>query len=187
MPIWAATKSLLLSNIHIHLMTNSAVVAPLLKTSPTNYGTLYIALKIAQGISAVIVGPDRKTLITLDMDLYQRALRLQLSEKNTNWILRPGGLHIVFASLHALGKTIDGSGLDICSIESGTYTSAALRGIYNGKAYKRGMEYYITTSLAIMMLMFEKFNLESIQEHCVAFKESLNNRSSDMKKILSET
>ena len=187
MPTWAATKSLVLSQTPLsHLKTNSAVVAPLLKTSPTNYGTLYTALKLAQGISAEIVGPDRKTLISLDMDLYCRALRLQLSERNINWVLRPGGLHIVFAALHALGKTIDGSGLDICTIESGTYTYAALYGIYSGKAYKRGMEYYITTSLAIMMLIFENIDLESIQEWCAAFIDSLHNRSPDIEKNYSD-
>ena len=159
-------------------------MAPLLKISPTNYGTLYTALKLAQGISAEIVGPDRKTLMTLDMDLYWRGLCLQLSEGNTNWVLRPVGFHVVFSALHALRKTIDGSGLDICTIESGTYTSAALCGIYSGKAYKRGMEYYITTSLAIMMLIFENIDLESIQECCVAFIDSLHNRSPDIEKII---
>ena len=181
MPTWAATKSLLLSKTSISkLKTNSAVVAPLLKTPPTNYGTLYTGLKMAQGISAEIVGPDRKTLITLDMDLYCRALKLQYSVQNSNWILRPGGLHIAFAALHALGKTIDGSGLDICSIECGTYTSAALRGIYSGKAYKRGMEYYLVLSLAITKLMYEKFDLQSAQELCTAFIDSLQKRSPDM-------
>ena len=135
MPTWAATKSLVLSQTPLNqLKANSEVVAPLLKTSPTNHGTLYTALKLVQGISAEIVGPDRKTLMTLDRDLYCCGLCLQLSERNINWVLRPGGLHIVFAALHALG--IDGSGLDVCTIESGTYTSAALCGIYSGKAYK---------------------------------------------------
>ena len=110
-----------------------------MKTPPTNYGTLYTGLMLAQGISAEIFGPGRNTLITLDMDLYCRALKLQYSVRNTYWILRPGGLHIAFAELHVLWKTIDGSGLDICTIECGTYTSAALWGIYRGKAYKWGM------------------------------------------------
>ena len=107
MPSLDATKSLLLS-----------------KTSLSNLKTN----------SDEIFGPGRNTLITLDMDLYCRALKLQYSVRNTYWILRPGGLHIAFAELHVLGKTIDGSGLDICTIECGTYTSAALRGIYRGKA-----------------------------------------------------
>ena len=163
MPTWAATKSLVLSQTPLsHLKTNSAVVAPLLKTSPTNYGTLYTALKLAQGISAEIVGPDRKTLMTLDIDLYYLVYVFSCQRETLTGSLVPGGLHIVFAALHALGKTIDGSGLDICTIESGTYTSAVLHGIYSGKAYKRGMEYYITTSLAIMMLTFKKIDLESI-------------------------
>ena len=33
--------------------------------------------------------------------------------------------------------------------------SAALCGIYGDKAYKRVIEYYITTSLAIMMMLFD--------------------------------
>ena len=44
--------------------------------------------------------------------------------------------------LHALGKKVDGSGLDTCAIESGAYTSAALRGIFGGKAYKRVPHHY---------------------------------------------
>ena len=61
----------------------------------------------------------------------------------------------MLAALHALGKMIDGSGLDTCAIESGAYTSAALSGIFGDKAYKRGIEYHIITSLAIMMLQFD--------------------------------
>ena len=45
-------------------------MASLLKTATKNYGTLYTALKLAQGILAEIVEPDRKTLMILDMDLY---------------------------------------------------------------------------------------------------------------------
>ena len=104
-----------------------------------------------QGISAKVVGPQRRTIITLDLDLYSRSLKIQQSVGNKNWILRTGALHIAFAALHALGKTIDGSGLDTCAIESGAYTSATLRGIFGGKVYKIGVEYHITNSLAILI------------------------------------
>ena len=106
-----------------------------------------LELKLTQGISAFVIGPERRTVITLDLDLYSRALQIQQSVGNRNWILRAGVLLIAFAALHALGKTLDGSGIDTCAIESGIYTSAALRGIYSGKAYKRAVEYHITTSL----------------------------------------
>jgi len=81
---------------------------------------------LTQGISASVVSPERRTLITLNLDLYSRAMKIQQSV-GTNWIIRAGVLHIVFAALHALGKTIEGSGIDTCAIESGAYTSAALR------------------------------------------------------------
>ena len=79
-------------------------------------------------------------------------------------ILRAGVLHIVFAALHALGKTTDGSGFDTCLIEKGVYTSAALRGIYGGKAYKRGIKYHITTSLAIMLMRFDASAKDALPE-----------------------
>jgi len=94
---------------------------------------------------------------------------------------------IAFAALHALGKTLDGSGIDTCSIESGTYTSAALRGIFGGKAYKRGVEYHLTTSLAIMMMKLESISPgpppEALRAQCDAFKKALHTRSPDMVKL----
>ena len=124
------------------------------------------------------MGSERKTIITLDLDLYSRALKIQQTVGNSNWILRAGALHIAFAALHVLGKTIDGSGIDTCAVESGTYTAAALREIYGGKACKRGVEYHITTSLTIMMKKFEaicsELPLGPLQTQCLSFKKSLH-------------
>ena len=136
MPTWAATRSPVRSNKHAIInRTNTEVIAPLFKTSPTDTSTLYTVLML-RGISALVVGPERKTIIPLDLDLYSRAVQIKQTVGNTNWILRAGVLHIVFAALHALGKTVDGSGIDTCAIEC-IYTSAALRGICGRKAYKR--------------------------------------------------
>ena len=139
---------------------------------------------MTQGISAYIVGPEKKTLITLDLDLYNRAIQIQQSVRNVNWILRPGGLHIAFAALHALGKTVDGSGIDICCIENGAYTAAALRRIFSGKAYKRGLEYHIVNSLAILMMRFDQIShslpSEPLHAKCMALKNALHQRSPDI-------
>ena len=106
MPTWAATRSLLLSNTHESITrTNTEVTASLFKTSPTEMTTLYTVLMLTQGISAVVDGPYRKTILMLDLGLYNCALQIQQTVGNTNLILRAGVLHIVFAAFHALGKT----------------------------------------------------------------------------------
>ena len=103
MPTWAATRPLLLSNTHESITrTNTEVIAPLFKPSPTNITTLYTVLMLRQVVSAVVVGPERKTIITFDLDLfYSSALHIQQTVGNTNWVLQAGVLHIVFPAFHA--------------------------------------------------------------------------------------
>lgn len=144
-------------------------------------------MQLTHEISAFVVGPERRTVIILDLDLCSRDFQIQQSVGNRNWILRAGVLHIAFAALrHAYGKTLEGSGVDTCAIESGIYTSAFLRGIYSGKVYKRAVEYHIKTGLAPLMMRFDhlltalaaKENIPRAQ--CVAFREPLHERSPEM-------
>ena len=106
-----------------------------------------------------------------------------------NWILCAGGLHIVFALLRALGKTVDGSGLDVCSIETGIYTSASLRRIFGGKAYKRGIEFHITMFLAVLMMKLDAIagiTNDGIIAKCAALREALRDRSANVMEIYEE-
>lgn len=61
------------------------------------------------------------------------------------------------------------------------YTPAALRVIYGGKAYKRGMEQYITNSLAIMMIRFHTISSDLLHEYfrkqCECLQNALYERS----------
>jgi len=96
LPTWGATNSILKYSEGVGIKrTNSSPVAPLFKQSPTDYATLYTTLMLTQEISAVVVGPERRTVITLD--LYERALKIQQSTGNGNWFLRAGELHITMA------------------------------------------------------------------------------------------
>ena len=146
MPTWGATNSLLqpIQNVD---STNSEVVALLFKTSPTDYATLYTVLSLTQEISAIAMGPEQSTIVTLDLVLYERTIKIQESVSCSRWVLRAGELHICFAVLHALGKY---SGLDTIAIETGIYSPASLRGIYAGKAFKRGVEYHAMNVLACL-------------------------------------
>ena len=191
MPTWASTQSLLLQNSQqIQKKVNTSAIAPLFKTSPTDYSTLYTVLCLTQNISASVVGSQRRTFITLDLDLYNRAVQIQESVCNRNWILLPGGLHVCFAIEHALGKTLEGSGIDTCAIECGTYSAAALRGIYSGKAFKRAVEYHLINFLAITMMKLDSLpkNILSskLKNQCMKLKEALHNRESSMISIFND-
>ena len=108
MPTWDATRSLLLSNTHESITrTNTEVIAPLFKASPTDiklcilhwcWHGVYLQLSLVQ---------------TGDLENnynawpgYNCALQIQHTVGNTYWILRAGVLHIVFAVLTLLAKQL---------------------------------------------------------------------------------
>ena len=79
---------------------------PLYTGSPTDWTNLYSVLKMAQGINVAVTG-NKKTIITLDMQLYSKAVQLrEKNDINEEFIFRLGELHIVFAMLKCIGKFI---------------------------------------------------------------------------------
>jgi len=68
-----------------------------------------------QNIKTAVVGQNRRTVISLDMGLYQPAKKLQMTRQDLGHItVRPGELHIVMAQLRTIGAFIENSGLDMC-------------------------------------------------------------------------
>ena len=64
---------------------------------PTDFSNLYQALKICQIISTAVAS-STKIIITLDLQLYAKALQLQgRNEIANNFVFCPGELHTVFA------------------------------------------------------------------------------------------
>ena len=79
-------------------------VLPLYLAPPPDFSNLYQALKICQNISAAVAS-SRKAIITLDLQLYAKALQLQgRNEITNNFVFRPGEFHTVFSFQHAIGK-----------------------------------------------------------------------------------
>ena len=71
--------------------------------------------------------PYGKTIISLDLQLYSKAIQLQSRDEiNRNFVFRPGELHVVFALLHAVEKYIQDSGIDQTFTKAGLYGSATL-------------------------------------------------------------
>ena len=82
----------------------------------------------AQKVSAKVVGPERKTVISLDMGLYLPAKKLQMAQDDLKYlILRPRELHIVMAMLRTIGAYIENSGIDMSWIESELYGPSTVK------------------------------------------------------------
>ena len=87
----------------------------------------------AQAIKTKIVGPERKTVISLDMGLYQPAKKLQMGRNDLDHlVLRPGELHIVMVQLRTIGAFIEDSGIDLCWIEADLYGPTTVKQIIDG-------------------------------------------------------
>ena len=111
-------------------------------------------------------------------------LKLKSHFSEQNWVLRPGELHYCFASLHALGKNIEGSGFDVCAVEAGIYSPTSLRQIYTNpsRAFTRAVEHHITMSLVLLNLKFEAAlnaseDVSHLQQKCHEFKGALHARN----------
>ena len=106
--LWAAYNSLARN---VSTLTSVALL-PVINGRPTMWQNIYKAIKEAQDLSKKIY-PEGKTIISFDLQLHIKAIRPQIRpEIKAGFVFRMGELHVVFCVLKALGKMIDGSGLD---------------------------------------------------------------------------
>ena len=117
---------------------------------------LLTILMQAQNIKTTVVGQNRRTVISLDMGLYQPAKKLQMTRQDLEHItLRPGELHIVMAQLRTIGAFIEDSGLDMCWVESDLYGPSTVKQILGGNHVKRGEAAHTITLQALFSLYQE--------------------------------
>ena len=122
--------------------------------APTSeWSTLITVLKQA------VVGPNKKTVITLDMQLYEKAKQLEMSRPDckNQWIPRIGELHTTMAALRAAGSYIEGSGLDDAWVEADIFSPTTVREILKCKHYKRTLNAHIASLLALFSLYQKAF------------------------------
>ena len=155
-PVWSGYNSL----IHSGMPLTRRSSPPLVEAPAREWNTLLTILMQAQSITTKVVGPERKTMISLDMASYQPAKKLQMARNDLNHlILCPGELHIVMAQLRTIGAFIDNSGIDLCWIESELYGPATVKQIIDGNHVKRGEAAHMVT-LQALFLMYQKAFLE---------------------------
>ena len=86
---------------------------PLIPAQASFYSAIYTALILAHDISTWYSGDTTKTVISLDLDLYEKCYLLARANSTLKgkFILFVGELHPVFAHVRAIGTFINGSGL----------------------------------------------------------------------------
>lgn len=116
-------------------------------------------MKQTQQINCKAMGPDRKTVITLDMALYERAKQLEMTRNDCKgkWVLRLGEMHTVMTALRAAGNTIEDSGLEEAWNKADIYGPTTTTQILEAKHMKRALEAHITTVQALFDLYMEQF------------------------------
>lgn len=101
-------------------------------------------------ISALTVGPNKRTVITLDGDLYKDAVKVP--NYKDKWIIRLGSLHTIIAALKCLGKYVEGSGIDTAWEMCGMYGSTTVNQIVEGRHIYRSIQAHTVTLLALHSL-----------------------------------
>ena len=93
------------------------------------------------------------------MQLFIKAVQLIHSrpELKDNFILRIGELHEVFAQCKAIGKYIDGSGLDALFTHCDIFGPNAVARILEGKHMIRCVRFYLVIYCSIIDIMIEDF------------------------------
>ena len=100
-----------------------------------------------------------KTIVTLDMQLYIKAVQITdtFPELKNKFILRIGELHELFAQCRCIGKYIECSGLETLFTHSDIFGSGVVSKILQGKHMKRCVNAALILYCCIFDLFMEKY------------------------------
>ncbi len=132
---------------------------PIINANATEWPTLVTALDQLTKLNTIVSGSNRKLVVTLDMDLYKRVVKLEHlhPQFRDKWVFSPGAFHTVICALRCLGRTIEGSGLDTAWQEADLYSGVIVSQIINSNHYNRAVEAHQITLQVLFDLWFEAF------------------------------
>ena len=147
-PSYSAYNSVLLSKGDRHTGIANILMFPLIPGPADDYNAIYTGFKLAQNVTTYVC--DQKTIITLELDLYKRALKLRNSspELMGNFILRLGELVIVFAQCRAIGRYPENTGIDDAWLKSELNGPCTIRQVIPCSHMKRALIIHEATLLA---------------------------------------
>ena len=124
-PGWAGYNSLLSESKPL----TQVGALPLLPEVAHEWPNLLTVIMQASQLRMLAVGEDHPTVISFDMALYEKVVKLLENRPDLKRTVVPrlGELHVVMAALRALGTSMENSGIDDAWIEADDYGSATTR------------------------------------------------------------
>ena len=119
-------------------------------TPAHEWNTLLTVLMHVKTIGMRVAGSERKTVISLDMELYLPTKKLQMARNDLDHIIRcTGELYICMAMLRTISSYVENSGIDMCWVELELYGPSTVWQILDSNHVKRGENVHITTLQAL--------------------------------------
>ena len=146
-PVWKAYNSTLCKQENSANHVDKSYSLPVLNSPAHEWETLVTVLEKVYNLSRLVHPEDPDSvMVTFDMDLYKRALKLEYIADcyKDKWWLLPGSFHVSLCALRCLGKTIEGSGLDETWIKAGLYSGVVVGQIIDGNHFNRAVEAHET-------------------------------------------
>ena len=167
--------------------TANILIFPLIPGPADSYSAIYTAFKLAQKVTTHVIGESSKTIISLDLDLYERALRLRNSspELLESFILRLGELHILFAHIRAIGRFLENTDIDDLWLRSELIGPNTIRQILTCSHVKRSVIVHEVTLLSLFE-MYVAALLKTFSGLFLKKNESLVHLVSEMSQKMSE-
>ena len=142
---------------------------------------------IAHDISIWTESESSKTIISLDLDLYEKIYLLinTRDDLRDSFLLCLGELHIVFAYIRAIGTFIECSDLDNARVKSSWFGESTMRQVLDCSRMKRALECHEDTLIAITILYLQAL-LKTFPDVAMSSVTDLLELTTEMQKTVDE-
>ena len=128
---------------------SSTKILPFINRNPSDPSTIFTALTFAAEECKKLNQP--LCSVTFDQPLFAKAAQIVaddgLSGPLSTVVVRLGGFHLLMSFLGAIGKIMEGSGLE--ELWTTVYAKNSVNQMMEGRAYARSVRAHILTSLAL--------------------------------------
>ena len=153
--------NLLIGSPVSNLELNNVFNLPRIPGPASDYSAIYSALKVTHGISTWASGEGTKTIISVDLDLYEKQYMLVScrADLQSMFVLCLGELHIVFAYLRAIRTFVQSSGIDLAWMKSKWFGENTLKQVLTCSRIRWALECREDTYLALHIMFIKSLSI----------------------------